>query len=64
MNKTKKELYEENKRLKKALETYSNFWETDAIEEISKQLKITKKTIYAISIVFLIIGAFLLGLGW
>lgn len=62
MNKSKKELYEENKRLKKALETYSNFWETDAIEEISNQLKFTKKSIYCISVVLLILSAFLLGL--
>ena len=32
MNKSKKELYEENKRLKNTLKTYTNFWETEAIE--------------------------------
>jgi hypothetical protein len=64
MNKSKKELYEENKKLKKALEIYSNFWEVGAIEECTKQLKITKKSIYIISVILLIISAFLLGLAW
>ena len=64
MSKTKKILSYENKRLKKIIETYTNFWETDAIEECTKQLKFTKKSIYVISVVFLIISAFLLGLAW
>lgn len=63
MNKTKKELYEENKKLKNTINTYSNFWETEAIEECTKQMKFTKKTIYIIVIVLLIISAFLIGLG-
>lgn len=62
MNKSKKELYEENKKLKNILKTYSNFWETDAIEELTKQNNITKKSIYAISVILLIISAFLIGL--
>lgn len=64
MNKSKKELYEENKKLKNTLKTYSNFWETEAIEECTKQLKFTKKSIYAISVILLIISAFLIGLAW
>lgn len=64
MNKTKKELYEENKKLKKEKALYSDFWETDAIEECTKQLKFTKKSIYITSIVLLIISSFLLGLCW
>lgn len=71
MNKTKKELYEENQKLRKKLKkakrtikTYGEFWETDAIEECTKQLKFTKKSIYVISVVLLIISAFLIGLGW
>lgn len=62
MNKSKKELYEENKKLKNTLKTYSNFWETDAIEELTKQNKFAKKSIYVISVVLLIISAFLIGL--
>lgn len=62
MNKTKKELYEENKKLRKTIKTYGEFWETEAIEECKKQLRFTKKSLYAISIVLLIISAFLLGL--
>lgn len=64
MNKTKYELYEENKKLKNAMNTYSYFWETDAIEECTKQMKFTKKSIYAISVILLIISSFLLGLCW
>lgn len=64
MNKSKKELYEENKKLKNTLKTYSNFWETDAIEECTKQQKNTKIILYVISVVVLIISAFLIGLGW
>lgn len=64
MNKTKRELYEENKKLKNAINTYNSFWETDAIEECTKQLKITKKSLYIASVVLLIISAFLLGLTW
>lgn len=64
MNKSKKELYEENKKLKNTLKTYSNFWETEAIEECTKQLRFVKKSIYAISVVLLIISAFLIGLTW
>lgn len=64
MNKSKKELYEENKKLKAQKKTYSEFWETDAIEECNKQMKFTKKSLYIATVVILIISAFLLGLGW
>lgn len=64
MNKSKKELYEENKKLKNTLKTYGEFWETDAIEECTKQMKFTRTFLYVGSVIFLIIGAFLLGLGW
>lgn len=64
MNKTKRELFEENKKLKNTLKTYSNFWEADAIEECTKQQKFTKIILYAISVILLIISAFLLGLAW
>lgn len=64
MNKSKKELYEENKKLKAQKKTYSEFWETDAIEECNKQNKFAKKSLYIASIVLLIISAFLIGLGW
>ena len=60
----KKELYEENRKLKQILKSYSKFWETDAIEEISKELDFTKKSIYRISIVLIILSAFLIGLAW
>lgn len=62
MNKSKKELYEENKKLKNTLKTYGEYWETDTIEECTKQLIFVKKSMYITSIVLLIISAFLLGL--
>ena len=62
MNKSKKELYEENKKLRKQKKTYSEFWETDAIEECIKQMKFTKKSLHIATAVILIISAFLLGL--
>ena len=64
VNKSKKELYEENKKLRQQKKTYSEFWETDAIEECKKQLKFTKKSLYIASVIFLIISDFLIGLGW
>lgn len=71
MNKSKKELCEENQKLRKKLrkakrtiKTYGEFWETDAIKECTKQLKFAKKSIYIISVVLLIISAFLIGLAW
>ena len=62
MNKSKKELYEENKKLKNVLKSYSKFWETDAIEELTKQQKKTKIILYVISLVLLVGSAFLIGL--
>ena len=69
MNKSKKELYEENQKLRKKLKkakrtikTYGEFWETDAIEECTKQMKFTRTSLYVASVVLLIISAFLLGL--
>lgn len=62
MNKTKKELYEENQKLRKTINTYGEFWETDAIEECTKQNKFVKKSLYIASVIFLIISAFLIGL--
>ena len=62
MNKNKKELYEENKRLNKILKSYGDFWETDAIEECTKQMRFTRKSLYITTVVILIISAFLIGL--
>lgn len=62
MNKSKRELYEENKKLKNVLKSYSKFWETDAIEELTKQQKNTKIILYVVSVVLLVGSAFLIGL--
>lgn len=62
MNKSKKELYEENQKLRKTINTYSEFWETDAIDESIKQLKFTKKILYIVIVIILIISVFLIGL--
>lgn len=64
MNKTKRQLYEENQKLKKEKKIYNEFWETDAIEECDKQMKFTKYSIIAICVILLIISAFLIGLTW
>lgn len=63
VNKSKKELYEENKKLKLQMKTYSDFWEIDAIRESTKQLGFAKKGMYIVIIILLIMSAFLLGLG-
>lgn len=62
MNKNKKELYEENKRLNKILKSYGDFWETDAIEECTKQMRFVKRVAYIGTVIFLIASAFLIGL--
>lgn len=76
MKKTKKELFEENRKLKRInknlenrnkellekLSAYSEFWEIDALKECTKQLRFAKKSIYVISVILLIISAFLIGL--
>ena len=36
----------------------------EAIEECTKQLRFAKKSMYIASVIFLIISAFLIGLGW
>ena len=64
MNKSKKELYKENQKLKDVIDTYNDFWETDAIRECTKQMKFTKKSICIIVVILLIISAFLIGLSW
>lgn len=60
----KKELYEENRKLKQILKSYSKFWETDAIEDCSNENRIMKKALKIATMVFLIFGAFLIGLAW
>lgn len=62
MNKTKKELYEENKKLKHTINTYSEFWETEAIEESVKTMKNVKNIMLIIGILLLLVSSFLLGL--
>ena len=57
MKKTKKDLFEENEKLKDILKSYINFWEVENVDEYSSKLKL-KRYIYIVGI----IGAFLLGL--
>jgi len=64
MNKNKKELYEENQALRKKLKSYGDFWETDALKECTKQIKLAKRLAYVLSLILLLLSAFLLGLGW
>lgn len=74
MNRTKKELYEENKQLKK----YLKFWvgsddEEDDLDikriiELSikqkKKLILIKKILISITIIILCMACFIVGLGW
>ena len=74
MNRTKKELYEENKQLKK----YLKFWvgsddEEDDLDikriiELSikqkKKLILIKKILISMTIIILCMACFIVGLGW
>ena len=62
MNKTKKELYEENKKLKSTVNTYSEFWETDAIDESVKTMRNVKTILIIATFIILLITSFLIGL--
>ena len=62
MKKTKKELEEENKKLRKVIDTYSEFWETEAIEESVKTMKNLRNILLISGVILLLISSFLLGL--
>lgn len=62
MKKTKKELEEENKKLRKVIDTYSEFWETDAIDESVKTMKNVRNILLISGVILLLISSFLLGL--
>ena len=62
MKKTKKELEEENKKLRKVIDTYSEFWETDAIEESVKTTKNVRNILLISGVILLLLSSFLLGL--
>lgn len=62
MKKTKKELEEENKKLRKVIDTYSEFWETDAIDESVKTIKNVRNILLISGVILLLISSFLLGL--
>lgn len=64
MNKTKRELYEENKKYKQMFETYKDYWESDAIEGCKQTMLNVKNMFIIVGIILLIISAFLIGLGW
>lgn len=62
MKKTKKELEEENKKLRKVIDTYSEFWETEAIEESVKTMKNVRNILLISGVILLLLSSFLLGL--
>lgn len=62
MKKTKKELEEENKKLRKVIDTYSEFWETEAIEESVKTMKNVRNILVISGVILLLLSSFLLGL--
>lgn len=56
--KENKKLKDKIKNLKRNLKVYSDFWETDAIEDAFSKIKLYKEVIY----VLIIIISFLIGL--
>lgn len=72
MNKSKKELINENIKLRKYLEFWLNTTEEDldldkievAFNKQKHKLKIIKKTIIAVTIIFLCLSCFVIGLVW
>lgn len=62
MNKTKKELFEENKMLKEEKKLYEEFWEVDTIKKMKKEMNNTKIILYIISFILLVLAAFLTGM--
>lgn len=63
MNKTKKDLYIENQKLKKEKAIYQEFWETEAIENVWHQYRNITKIILAVSVIVLGLSAILLVIG-
>lgn len=72
MNKSKKELINENIKLRKYLEFWLNTTNEDldldkievAFNKQKNKLKIIKKTIIATTIIFLCLSCFVIGLAW
>lgn len=62
MNKTKKELYEENKRLKKERKMYREFWEVDLLEKRTRQLSFIMGGMWILAILLLCVSCFLIGI--
>lgn len=64
MNKTKKELFEENKKLKKEKELYEEYWQIDLMDEQKQTIKLIKKVCYIFAMIFLCASCFIIGLFW
>lgn len=64
VNKTKKELYEENKKLKEERAMYREFWEVDLLKEQHNTIENIKNLCYLLSIMFLCASCFVWGLIW
>lgn len=62
MTKNKKELEEENKKLKDTLKIYNEFWETDVFKESLKHLIKIKNILIISSVLLLMFSMFLIGL--
>lgn len=64
MNKTKRELFEENKKLKEEKKLYQQYWEVDLLQEQQNTLLTIKKICHVLTIIFLCCSCFLIGLMW
>lgn len=62
MNKTKKQLYEENKRLKKERKMYREFWEIDLLDKRTRQLSFIMGRMWILAILLLCVSCFLIGI--
>lgn len=64
MNKSKKQLFEENQKYKEMFENYREFWEYDMSKKLLKQLITARNAIFTIAIVLLCLACFIFGLTW
>lgn len=62
MQRTKKELYEENKKLKEVKKSYEYFWEDSRSKELEKQINIATIILYILALIFLCLAFFLGGM--
>lgn len=62
MNKSKRQLYEENEKYKEMFKVYRDFWEYDMSKSLLKQLNTVRNFILILSVILLCAACFLIGL--